>query len=374
MKHIPLNANVVCTDGLCGLATCVTIDPETFQVTHIAVKQSGGAQTDRLVPVDRIEEITSDQIRLNCTSTELADMPSFTTTEFRQVEVPRYIADGYTTHSYVPEITRMKVETEQVPKGEFAVSEGAEVVATDGPVGHVDELWFDPTTGNVTHLILREDHILGDTDVILPVSVIQSATSDTVHLKVNHDMLSSLLAIPVAQRQRAEDIELIVYVVKNLNESHELWDALKPLAAGHGAAVLNAALLVKEQDGTTALREIEDIGPRRGTLFGAITGGIIGLVGGPIGIVVGAAAGAATGGIAARKIDMGFPDEYLQKLQDHLRPDSSAIVALVKKEGIDKVTAALSTFKGQLLQQEVTEDLAGKLTERVAFERDASND
>ena len=366
MKHIPLNANVMCTDGLCGPATCVTIDPETFQVTHIAVKQSGGAQTDRLVPVDRIEEITSDQIRLNCTSNELADMPSFTTTEFREVEVPRYIADGYTTHYYVPEITRMKVETEQVPKGEFAVSEGAEVVATDGPVGHVDELWFDPTTGNVTHLILREDHILGDKDVILPISVIQSATSDTVHLKVNHDTIASLLAIPVAQRQRAEDIELIVYVVDNLKEAHELWGALKPLAAGHAAAVLNAALLVKEQDGTTALREIEDIGPRRGTLFGAITGGIIGLVGGPIGVVVGAAAGAATGGIAARKVDMGFPDEYMEKLQAGLQPGTSAVVALIDAKQIDKVTESLRGFGGHFLRHPLTDDIEARLFSRAA--------
>jgi len=344
----------------------VIVDPETFQVTHLTVKQGGAAQTDRLVPVDRIEEVTSDLIRLNCTATELADMASFTTIEFREVEVPRYIADGYTTHYYVPEITRMKVKTEHIPKGEFAVREGAEVLATDGPVGHVDELWFDPTTGSVTHLILREDHILGNKDVILPVSVIQSATGDTVRLKVDRDTIASLLAIPTGQRQQAEDIELIVYVVNNAKGAHELWRALKPLASGHAAAVLNAALLVKEQDGTTALREIEDIGPRRGTLFGAITGGLIGLVGGPVGMVVGAAAGAITGRAAAGWIDMGFPDEYLEKLQAGLQPRTSAVIALVDAKQIDEVTESLRGFGGQFLRQPLTEDIEAKLFSQTA--------
>ena len=361
MQHVPLNTDVECTDGLCGQSTCVIVDPATFQVTDLAVKQSGGAQTDRLVPVDRITETTPDLIRLNCTATELADMASFTTTEFREVEVPRYIADSYTTHYYVPEITKMKVEKEHIPGGKFAVSEGAEVVATDGPVGHVDELWFDPSTGNITHLILREDHILGDKDVIIPVSVIQSATGDTVRLKVDHDMIASLLAIPVGQRQRAEDIELIVYVMDNLKGAQELWGVLKPLASGHSAAIFNAALLVKDADGKTSLKELEDVRAGHGALFGAITGGIIGLLGGPIGVVVGAAAGAATGGIVARQIDMGFPDEYLEKLQAGLRPGTSAVIALADAKRVDEVTESLRGFGGQLLRQPLTEDLEAKL-------------
>ena len=371
MQHIPLNTDVECTDGFCGQSTCVIVDPATFQVTHLAVKQSGGAQTDRLVPVDKITETTPDLIRLNCTATELADLTSFTTTEFREVEVPRYIADSYTTHYYVPEITKMKVEKEHIPGGKFAVSEGAEVVATDGPVGHVDELWFDPSTGKMTHLILREDHILGDKDVVIPVSVIQTATGDTVRLKVDHATIASLLAIPVGQRQRAEDVELLVYVMDSPKGAQELWGSLKPLASGHSAAIFNAALLVKNADGKTSLKELEDVGAGRGALFGAITGGIIGLVGGPIGVVVGAAAGAATGGIAARQIDMGFPDEYLEKMQADLRPGTSAVIALADAKRVDEISESLRDFGCQLLRHPLTDEFEARLLcQRVAQDSD----
>jgi len=374
VKNIPLHADVECTGGLCGQSTAVIIDPETHRVTHFVVKEKERFQTERLVRMERVIETTPDLIRLDCTDEELSKMTSFTVTEFRQVEIPSYIGAGYSEPLYISQVQTLAVEEDRVPEGKIAIRQGAGVEASDGRVGQVDDLVADSKTGDITHLIMRSGHPWGKKDVAIPISMVKNVEVNTVYLKADRETIASMLAIPVRQVQDITDIVLMIYSLDEAGAAGDALRALKPLADRDANAVLNAAMLVKDADGKTSLKELEDVGASHGALFGAVTGGIIGLVGGPIGVVVGAAAGAATGGIAARKIDMGFPDEYLQKLQDRLRPDSSAIVALVKKEGTDKVTAVLSTFKGQLLQQEVTEELAGKLTERLAFERDASND
>ena len=60
MKNIHLNANVECTDGLCGTSTCVIIDPQTHQVTYIVVKEKARPHTEYMVPVDKVLESTAD--------------------------------------------------------------------------------------------------------------------------------------------------------------------------------------------------------------------------------------------------------------------------------------------------------------------------
>ena len=60
--------------------------------------------------------------------------------------------------------------------------------------------------------------------------------------------------------------------------------------------ILNAAVLVRAEDGSASVKDTRDIASSKGDLLGVITGGLIGLVGGPAGVVVGALAGAGVGG------------------------------------------------------------------------------
>ena len=101
-------------------------------------------------------------------------------------------------------------------------------------------------------------------------------------------------------------------------------------------------------------------------MFGAIAGGLIGLLGGPVGVIIGAAAGAATGGIAASKIDMGFPDDTLKELDDGLTPGSSAILALIQHQWVDTVVSKLEKTGAKLFRQALKEELAAQLVEDEA--------
>lgn len=156
-------------------------------------------------------------------------------------------------------------------------------------------------------------------------------------------------------------VSLLVYAYNEEGKANEVLKALQKLDKTGIIAVLNAAVLAMDKDGKVRLRETEDVDAKRGALFGAIAGGLVGLLGGPVGVIVGAAAGAATGGVAAHRIDMGFSDEYLREIQESLKPGSSAIIALVEHEWVEKVIQELEEFEGQLFRQALKADIAAQL-------------
>jgi uncharacterized protein YifN (PemK superfamily) len=74
------------------------------------------------------------------------------------------------------------------------------VEATDGYVGHVDEFVVNPENGHITHLVMREGHLWGKKDVILPLSAMGDTHDDTVFLKLDKHQIASLPIFPVHRR------------------------------------------------------------------------------------------------------------------------------------------------------------------------------
>jgi sporulation protein YlmC with PRC-barrel domain len=198
---IPVNADVECTDGPCGRSTFVILNPTTDQLTHLVVKEQQSPHTERLVPIDQVEEATLDLIRLRCTRHELGQMEPFMETEFIRVTVPEYTSGPYMAWPYViPKTVSRTVEHEHIPVGELAVRRGARVEATDGHVGHVDEFMVNPSNGHITHLVLREGHLWGQKDVAIPVSEIGYIEEKTVYLTLDKHSIQGLPAIPVHRK------------------------------------------------------------------------------------------------------------------------------------------------------------------------------
>jgi len=76
---------------------------------------------------------------------------------------------------YLPYVTfertvEVAVEHQQIPLGELALSRGTRVEATDGYVGKIDEFVVNPENDYITHLVMREGHLWGKKDVIIPLS------------------------------------------------------------------------------------------------------------------------------------------------------------------------------------------------------------
>jgi sporulation protein YlmC with PRC-barrel domain len=207
--EIPLNVQVECSDGACGRSEFVLIDPVADKVTHLVVKEDS-SNTEYIVPVDFVAETIADTIRLRCTKAKLEKMHPFIKTKFIEEKVPNSnLASGGTyglgSYYYLPYVKSETpiyeaVEHQQIPPGELAVSRGTRVEATDGYVGQVDEFVVNPKNGHITHLVMREGHLWGQKDVIIPISAIRNTHMDTVFLKLDKHQIEALPTFPLKRR------------------------------------------------------------------------------------------------------------------------------------------------------------------------------
>lgn len=205
--EIPLQARVECADGVCGRSMYVLINPAVEKVTHLVVKESS-SNTEYIVPVDVVSETIADVIQLRCSKAELKKMEPFIETRFVEEQVPDMaLGYGYGMGSYYywpyvrPERTvQVPVESQHIPAGELAVHRGDRVEATDGPVGQVDEFVVDPETDQITHLILREGHLWGRKDVMIPRSALDDTRHSAVFLKLDKRQIEALPTFPVRRR------------------------------------------------------------------------------------------------------------------------------------------------------------------------------
>lgn len=198
--ELSIDAEVWCTNGVAGRSTYVVLNPATLRVTHVVVKEGSFPWLERLVPVEMVAETSPDQIRLDCTNEELQRLESFVETEFVPGQYPYgdYDLGQYRLWPYVfPENEPLPVEHERVPPGELAVRRGNHVRATDGDVGQVDEFVIDRETERITHLVLREGHLWGQKDVLIPVSEIGQIDEDNVFLTLSKEEVANLPTIPV---------------------------------------------------------------------------------------------------------------------------------------------------------------------------------
>ena len=366
MSEIPLRAKVECTDGPGGESTTLIVDPVKLTVTHVVVREDEPAHAERIVPADRVVESTADSIRLNCTVEELHKMRKFLQVEYSQLAIPRYTGPDMGTPYLYTEYETIPVIHELVPEGGRSVHPGAPVEASDGRVGELSELLTDPETGQITHLVLRQGHLWGDKQVLLPVSMVEESTPEgVIRLRVDKKTISALLAMPARQHYGVADVNLLLWAFDQVEPAKAGMRSLKQLSKQERSAVLAAALLVKDAEGKISMEEMGDIDKKHGALFGAVAGGLLGLVGGPAGLAVAAAAGAVAGRATAKRIDLGFPEELLKAAADRLESGRSAILALVEKGSVDKLSAALASSGGSPLQMPVTDELLARLAAEV---------
>ncbi|HMN26904.1 MAG TPA: PRC-barrel domain-containing protein [Caldilineaceae bacterium] len=202
--YIPVNGDVYCTDGRCGRSTTVILNPLTDKVTHVVVAERGLLGIEHIVPLDQVVETTPASIHLRISAADLAKLDPFVEAHFIGVDEPY---DDYESGTWVlwpymvPEDGWLPmVAEEKIPPGELAIHRDAAVYATDGRIGCVDEFLVEPTTGYISHLVLREGHLWGQKDVTIPVAQIDKFDDDAVHLKLDKQHVAALPHIPVRRK------------------------------------------------------------------------------------------------------------------------------------------------------------------------------
>lgn len=104
------------------------------------------------------------------------------------------------------------------------------------------------------------------------------------------------------------------------------------------------------------------------TAAGAVSGGFWGALIGCLFLnpLLGAVAGASAGAVSGALSDVGIDDNFLKELGGTLKPNSSALFALVREANEEKVLENLKGFGGTVLRTSLTHQDEVKLQEALA--------
>ena len=160
------------------------------------------------------------------------------------------------------------------------------------------------------------------------------------------------------------DREMLVIAFEGEDTAAEALSTLKQLDKEAVVDLKSAAVVVRDAAGKVRIRETRDFDARQGAMGGALAGGVLGLLRGRL--LKGAILGAAGGALAGKGIDLGLDDEYVKSVGESLGSGTSAIVALVDFEQVDKAMEELDKFAGgRILRHTLSDEVYQQLSDAV---------
>ncbi|MEU8528449.1 MULTISPECIES: DUF1269 domain-containing protein [Streptomyces] len=159
--------------------------------------------------------------------------------------------------------------------------------------------------------------------------------------------------------------ELIVLGYEDRAGADKAFEAVQRLRDDHIVELNGLAVVSVDADGTThvdtpAKREGEvALSATAGALWGMVFGMLI--LTPAMGVV-----GAAVGGLVGKLNQMGVDSKFRGKVQELLRPGSSAVVIMASKVTEDRFAAALGPLGGTVLKTSLPEESERELAEQLA--------
>ena len=146
---------------------------------------------------------------------------------------------------------------------------------------------------------------------------------------------------------------MLVVVFDNEAKAMEGRDALLQLDDEGIISLYDHAIIEKHADGTTTVKQADDLGPL-GTLAGSELGALIGLLSGPTGLVFGAAVGFLAGAaldIHRTRVD----DEFIDDVTKTLQPNKFAVVAEVQEDETTPVDRHMESLAGVVFRRNLSD-------------------
>jgi uncharacterized membrane protein len=128
--------------------------------------------------------------------------------------------------------------------------------------------------------------------------------------------------------------------------------------------LIDAAVIRKDEEGKIHIKETADMGGLKGAGIGALLGGVVGLLAGPVGLWAGGAA--IVGWLSARK-DRGFKDERLERVGEALKPETSAIIAIIEHTWVEEVRKQLAEAGADVVTEALAQEIAAELNGEKEF-------
>ena len=146
---------------------------------------------------------------------------------------------------------------------------------------------------------------------------------------------------------------MLIVVFDSENKAYEGKKALSQLENEGSIAVYAYAVIGKNPDGTTTLKQGDDPGPL-GTLVGTSLGSLIGLLGGPVGLAIGATAGLFSGSLADLN-NARVGEDFIEDVRQDLQSNKFAVVAEIQEDWTTPVDSRMEAIGGKVYRRAVSE-------------------
>jgi uncharacterized membrane protein len=156
-------------------------------------------------------------------------------------------------------------------------------------------------------------------------------------------------------------VQLVVAAFQDENGADEALKEFKEAKKEKLIGIIDAAVIRRDENDKIHIKETEDVGTGKGAVAGGLFGAAIGLLAGPAGLLLAGATGALVGGLAAKKIDMGLPNERLEQLGEGLKPGTSAIVAIIEHKWVAELERELAEAGANVMTEALKADISAQL-------------
>jgi uncharacterized membrane protein len=246
------------------------------------------------------------------------------------------------------ESTWVPIEVEQVPPGAVAVRRGMPVEATDGGIGHLDDLLVDPSTNQITHFSVSEGH-LHQRELTLPLAAVDRVTGGAIYLKLTRAAVAALPVIPARRlfgrgaTRRATPTEMALFAFPASDDAARAFRQIQALAGSSGPTVTAGVILVKDADGTIRTPATAGVDARSAPLLTALADALCGRAGGPL------------------MAEVGPTDEQLQAMRNAIAPGGSALLAALDAQIWTGAIEEVARFKGAVVRHALLDTIVRRL-------------
>jgi uncharacterized membrane protein len=153
---------------------------------------------------------------------------------------------------------------------------------------------------------------------------------------------------------------------KKAKAVHDELKASKAEAKQEGYKIVANAVVEVDEKGKAHIHEGGHGG--WGAAGGAAVGGFLGLIGGPVGLLAWAVAGGVIGGFTGKIGGRAIPKADLEKLAAQMKPNTSAILAIIEDKGAEQLVNRMSPYQARVVTLTVGDETSGEIAQAVAVE------
>ncbi|MFE0640544.1 DUF1269 domain-containing protein [Streptomyces sp. NPDC058877] len=158
--------------------------------------------------------------------------------------------------------------------------------------------------------------------------------------------------------------ELIVLGYEDRSAADKAFAEVQRLSKDHVVELSGLAVVSVDEDGKT---HVDTPAKTEGIALSATAGALWGMVLGILVLTPGiGVVGAAVGGLIGKLQQVGVTSRFREKVQELLRPGSSAVVIMATKITEDRFAAAMGPLGGELLTTSLSEQGEREIAEQLA--------